>query len=353
MSGKFRNHNQTKMNDKLFNILRCGVLAIIGLYSLSTYGQVIGDSVVAVVNNWKVGDYAIYKNYSGKIRIEAGDTITEYEEPVTLTKILLTEVLPSEDKVFVITTQVADSTKADINMPEGPSIPTENDDSNDSQDSFTEKDQEELQALFMKLSDIPVTILTDFSGEVKDIYNYESLRTNMDSYFNQIITKISSACLPEEIQEGLTVNLERMWNQAVTKEALMARCNFFRYYGYNYPIGMTSEHTKLPLLSNDNEVDATVTFSCEPVETESGEQLIEITSMTTYNSDQVMDSILSSVIGQNMTLNREADSPHISMNITEQFLFDPQTGTVVAHTSQKKTISQGKTTIEYKASEWE
>ncbi len=159
--------------------------------------------------------------------------------------------------------------------------------------------------------------------------------------------------LPEEIQEGLTVNLECMWNQATTKEALMARCDLFRYYGYNYPIGMTTEHTKLPLLSEDNEVEATRTFSCEPVETESGVQLIEITSITTYNSDQVMDGILSSVVGQKMTLNSEPDSPYISMNVIEQFLFDPETGTVVEYIIQKKTISQGKTIIEYTACEWE
>ncbi len=321
------------MKNKALNIQHFALLAIIALCSISSYAQVIGDSVIAVANNWNVGEYAIYKNYSGRIRIEGGDTITEHEEPITLTKVLLKEVLPNEDKVFVITTEDADTIKTEGNTPQD--------------------DQEELRALFRKLNETPVTILTDFSGEVKDIYDYDSLRANMDSYFNQVIAKIKAFDLPKEIQEGLTDNMERMWDQATTKEALMARCDLFRYYGYNYPIGMSTEYIKVPLFSEDNEVDATRTFSCEPVETESGVELIELTSVTTYNSDQVMDGILSSVIGEKMTLNREPDSPYVSMNVTEQFIFDPETGTVVEYMIEKKTISQGKTIIEYTASEWE
>ncbi len=323
----------TDMKKRTLDIRHYGMLLILVLCSISSYAQVIGDSVVAVANNWNVGEYAIYKNYSGRIRIEGGDTITEHEEPVTLTKVLLKEVLPNEDKVFVITTEATDSITTEENTPQD--------------------DQEELRALFRKLNETPVTILTDFSGEVKDIYDYDSLRVKMDSCFNQVITKIKAYDLPEEIEEGLTGNMKRMWDQAATKESLMARCDLFRYYGYNYPIGMSTEHIKVPLLSEDNKVDATRTFSCEPVETESGVQLIELTSMTSYDSDQVMDGILSSVIGQKMTLNREPDSPYVSMNVTEQFLFDPETGTVVEYVIEKKANSQDKTIIEYSISEWD
>ena len=336
------------------SIQRLMILELLFCLGITVRAEVIGDSVASIVNNWKAGDYALYRNYSGRIRIEGRDTITEREEPETITKVLLSEVLPNEDKVFIITTQTADSAKMTMDMGDQ-TLPKEaaNTDAPVGNKPFTEKDKDELYAQFLKLIEIPVTILTDFSGEVKDIYNYESLRSEMDSCFNQVMKRIESIGMAEDLYQTLTQNMQNMWDRSVSKEALMARCDLFRYYGYNYPLGVTSDQAKLPLISDDYQVDATVTFSCEPVETESGMQLIEITSVTSYNSDQVMDSLLSSFVGEDAHALRAPDRPYVSMNITEQFLFDQETGTVVAYTTQKKTISSEKTIIEYSASEWE
>ena len=335
-------------------IMSAVIMSVLFLCGLPTSAQEPGDSTISIVNNWKVGDYAVYRNYSGRIRIEGRDTITEYESPETFTKVVLAEVLPDDDKVFVITTQYADSIQSDGSVAEKP-MSKENDDeaSEDGASSSMPFDREGLNAQFMKLAEIPVTILTDFSGEVKDIYNYESLRAEMDSCFEQFLDKIRLAGMAEDLEQALTGNMKRFWDQSVSKEALMARCDLFRYYGYNYLIGTNVEHARLPLLTGGEEVDATVTFSCQTVETEDGTQLIEITSITSYDSDQVMDSIMSSVIGRKIESLREPERPFISMSVTEQFLFEPVTGSVEAYTMQKRTTSPEKTIIEYTAAEWE
>ncbi len=152
------------MKNKTLNIQRYVLLTILVLCGISSYSQVIGDSVVAVANNWDVGEYALYKNYSGRIRIEGGDTITEREEPVTITKVLLKEVLPNEDKVFVITIEDADTIKTEDVVTQDPTTSSGNGEAKDNEDPFTEKDPDELRSLFRKLNETSVTILTDFSG---------------------------------------------------------------------------------------------------------------------------------------------------------------------------------------------
>lgn len=327
------------------------LLLIVTTSSLYASAEIIGDSIASIVNNWNKGEYATYRNYSGRITIEGRDTIIEREGPETISKLLLADVLPDDDKVFVVTTEYPDSTGMIKDLSEQSMFTITTEDGTEEEDtSKTAKHKAELYSQFLKLMEKPITVITDLSGEVKDIYDYESLRIELDSCFEQIKGNIARADLPDGTMLALMLNMQRLWDQVMSKESLMKRFDLFRFYGYNYPFGTTIDNVKLPLLSEDVEVDATVTFSCEPVETEEGIELVEITSLTTYDSDQVMDYIMSAFMSEEEkkeTTLKEPDRPFISMNVSEKFLFEPRDGTLLEYIRQKLTASPEKTIIDF------
>lgn len=327
------------------------LLLTVTISSLYASAEIIGDSVASIVNNWDKGEYATYRNYSGRITIEGRDTIIEREGPETISKLLLADVLPDDDKVFVVTTEYPDSAGMIKTLSEQSmfTITTENG-TEEENTSQTAKHKAELYSQFLKLMEKPITLITDFSGEVKDIYDYDSLRSELDSCFEHVKGNIARADLPDGTMLALMLNMQRLWNQVMSKESLMKRFDLFRFYGYNYPFGTTIDNVKLPLLTEDIEVDATVTFSCEPVETEEGTELVEITSLTSYDSDQVMDYVMSAFLSEEekkKTSLKDPDRPYISMNVSEKFLFEPQKGTLVEYIRQKLTASPEKTVIDF------
>ena len=100
-------------------------------------------------------------------------------------------------------------------------------------------------------------------------------------------------------------------------------------------------------------VDATVTFSCDILESESGNEYIKISSLISYDADQVMDSLLSSMVDEQAHALRQPDRPVVTINVFESFLFEPKKGTMVEHKQERRTTSEGKTIIEYSACELE
>lgn len=99
-----------------------------------------------------------------------------------------------------------------------------------------------------------------------------------------------------------------------------------------------------------------VNFSCRPVQTEDGVDLIEITNVTTYDSDQVMDYAMSLVLSEEQQKEpslKDPSRPYISMIVSELFLFEPELGTMVEYSREKRTTTPDKTIIDYSVCELE
>ncbi len=339
-------------NSRIFIILISAITCI-----LPASSQVIGDSIAAIVNNWEKGNEAKYYNYAFRLSIQGGDTIVERESPVTITTLRLAEILPDDDKIFVMTTEYPDSTEMIKNLSEQSMFTVTTDDGTEEEDtSKTAENKAEIYNQFLKLMEKPITVLTNFAGEVKDIYDYTSLRADLDSCFERVEGNLVDADLPDGTKLAILLNLQRLWDGMVSKEALINNCDILRYYGYTYPLGSTIEHTKESLLSGDHEVDAIVNFSCMPVETEDGAELIEISNVTTYDSDQVMDYVMSLFIDeeeQKAHSLKDPDRPYISMIVSELFLFEPKLGTLVEYSREKRTTTPEKTIIDYTVCELE
>ena len=331
------------------------VLIVMIITYASGFAEIIGDSVASIVNNWEKGEFAIYRNNSGRIHIEGRDTITERETPETISKLLLAEVLSNDDKVFIVTTEYADSTAMIKNLSDASMFTVTSDDETEKEDTLqTAKDKAELYAEFLKLMENPFTVITDFSGELKDIYNYDSLKADLDSCFDHIKAKITKKEIPDGTKLALMLTMQRFWDQAFSKESLMRRCELFRFYGYSYPFGTTIDHVKLPLLTGDVEIDGTMTFTCEPVETEEGTKLVEISTITSYDSDQVMDYVMSTFLSEEEKKEsslKDPERPYISMTVSENCLYEPKTGTLVEYIWEKRTTTPEKTILDYKVIE--
>ncbi len=341
------------MNNSRILIILLSLLS----FALSTSSQVIGDSIVAIVNNWEKGNEATYYNYAVRLSIQGGDTIVERESPVTVTTLRLADVLPDDDKIFVMTTEYPDSTVMIKNLSEQSMYTVTTEDGTEEEDtSKTAESKAKIYNKFLKLMEKPITVLTNFAGEVKDIYDYDSLRADLDSCFDHVKGSIVDADLPDGTMLAILLNLQHIWEGMVSKEALINQCDLFRYYGYTYPLGSTIEQTKETLLTGDHEVDAIVNFSCMPVETEDGVELIEISNVTTYDSDQVMDYVMSLFIDeedQKAHSLKDPDRPYISMIVSELFLFEPKLGTLVEYSREKRTTTPEKTIIDYSVCELE
>ena len=232
--------NKKTFHNYLSKALKIFMLTTAACISVRMAAQSIEDETVSIINNWTMGDHCCYRTYSGRLRIEGNDTIHEREDQEIITKVLLSAQLPDDDKVFVITTQHVDSAKTVKDLSEQPLYSVTADGvTEDENTTSTAKDKAEIYAQFLKLMETPVTILTDFSGEMKDIYDYDSLRGEMDSCFAQITAKIEEKEIPDETKQSLLLNMRQIWNEGVKKEALMERATLFRHYGYEYPLGTT------------------------------------------------------------------------------------------------------------------
>lgn len=308
------------------------------------------EDSVSIINNWEPGDYQEYLFNAGRLLIHGNDTIIERESPETITRIQLLDELENGDKIFAFSTRYSDLSKMAKAMSGNESISVVSAEPNQPKQT-ADNSKEKLYEQFLKLQEMPIKILTDFSGEVKDIYDYDSLHASMDSCFDKLKGDIASN---DDIAGGnklsLLLNFQKMWNKLISKEALMSGCALFRYFGYTYPFGTSISHEKLPLLTGDCEVDATATFSCSSGVTDTGLRLIEISSVISYDSDQVTEYLMSSLLSDEQKASTTLDNPDrpfISMLTTEIMYFEPESGTVVEYLLDKRTTTPDETIIDY------
>lgn len=244
---------------------------VVILSSLVMKGEIIGDSIVVVSNNLAKGDTVRYEAAMVRMRIKVNDTIPEGVGTAGI-KIVLSDVLENGDKIFEMSEKMP---QLDIaGGPEG---------------------LNKLMKQLYNIADKPQVFLTDSLGEVKDICNYEDLKMELDSCFNLLDEWVGTLDMEEEQKARMKTVFRAIGEKSISKESILERVKLFQFYGGEYELDTRSTYElrlSVPFLGNQ-EVDATMDFTCELLDQGDDYELVSFQTDIIYNSDQLMELVKS------------------------------------------------------------
>lgn len=302
-------------------------LALLIISAIDISAEIIGDSIVAIYNNWSIKEEADYQAYSTRTKIQGNDSILEASSSLS-TKILLKDTLPNGDLLFETTVQMP---------PLG---------------ELGEK--EPLREYYERIYDIlekPQSFLTDSLGVMKDVFNYDSFREEMDSCILILHNWIHTLDMSEDQKMAMMNGVDNMIQQSLSKESMLENAGMFQYYGSMYEIGTTSYEVKIPVpFFNNQEVDAYVTFSCNVLEKTEESELVSIRTDVVYNSDQLMNLFASTFLSDDQLRKSgmlDPERPYISLTQTEEYIIEAISGTILQIESEKKSILPDNGRIDY------
>ena len=302
-------------------------LLLLGSLWNSANGEVIGDSIVAIYNNWMVGDTIKYTTYSSRTKIEKTDTIDEGQSYITF-EINLSELLPNGDMIFETRTQIPEIGELGR--------------------------QEVLRLYFERVLNLlkkPQEFVTDSMGVVKDFRNFDYFLSEMDSCKSILRSWVDTLDMPEVPKAKLISGMEKSLDASLSKESLLENVGMFQYYGDVYKIGTSSYNVKLPVpFFDNNEVGATVDFTCEVLEKTEDYEIVSLLTNVTYNSDQLMNLVMTSFLTDQQIHDANLDDPerpYISITQSEEYMIEVLSGTVLQIESEKRAVTPEGSRIDY------
>lgn len=244
-------------------------VGMIFMSCLAMKGEIIGDTIVAVKNNLAKGDTVKYDIAMLRLRITGNDTVPE-GMAAAQSKIVLSDVLDNGDKIFEMIEKLPEL--GSTGVPEG-----------------LDKLLKQLYSVASK----PQQLLTDSLGEVKDICNYEELKMEADTCFKMLEEWVDALDVEEEQKSRMKTTFKGLAEQSMSKESIMEKIKLFQFYGGEYELDTTLTYdirVTVPFLGNQ-EVDATVDFTCSLLEQRDDYELVSFQTDVVYNSDQLMDLV--------------------------------------------------------------
>ncbi len=303
------------------------VLLLLGSLWHSANGEVIGDSIVAIYNNWMVGDTIKYTTYSSRTTIEKTDTIEVGQSSISF-EINLSELLPNGDRVFETRTQI----------PEIGNLGR----------------KEVLRPYYERVLNLlkrPQQFITDSMGVVKDFRNFDYFLSEMDSCKSIFCSWIDTLNMPEEPKAKLISVMEKALAASLSKESLLENVRMFQFYGDVYKIGSSSYNVKMPIpFFDNNEVGATVDFTCEVLAKTDDYEIISLLTNEIYDCDQLMNLALTSFLTDQQIHDANLDAPerpYISFTKSEKYTIEVLSGTILLIESEKRTVTPEGSLIDY------
>lgn len=310
------------MNPKIIFLFVCLIIS-----SVDVGAEIIGDSTVAIYNNWNIKDEATYQVYSTRTIIQGNDSIIKAASPSS-TKILLKDTFSNGDLLFEWISQL-------------PSLG----------DLGEKESWREYFERAYNICEKPQMLLTDSLGVLKDIYNYDSFRIELDSCLLIAQNLFKTLDLSEDQKMKFINSFNNVFNQALSKETLMENAVMFKYYGSIYEVGTTTYEVKIPVpFFNNQEVDAYVNFTCNILEKSEEYELVSLSTDVVYNSDQLMDLLAKTFLSTDqlkMSCLIDPERPYIFMTQTEAYIIEAISGTILQIESEKKSILPDYGRIDY------
>lgn len=298
--------------------------------TINVNAEIIGDSIVAIYNNWRINEEATYQSYSSRTIIQGNDSTTT-ESPSGSLTILLKDTLPNSDLLFETKMQMP---------PLG---------------EHGEFDKmEPLRKFFERYNEVlkrPYSFLTDTYGVIKEICNYDLIREEVDSCFLVLQDIVHTLDISEDQKNAITSGFNNIIQQSLSKESLQENAGIFKHYGLVYNIGTTSEKVKMPIpFFNNKEIDADLTYTCDILEKTEESEVISIRTDAVYDSDQLTNLIATTLLTDDQQRKSgmlNSDRPYIYFSQTEEYIIEVLSGTILQVETEKRTVSPDKSRIDY------
>lgn len=286
---------------------------------LPSKAEIVGDSVVAIYNNWTVGDTMRYDVTSSESLVSDTDTIV-VGTASSQVEIELLESVPEGDMVFRLEVK-------------NPSLPTE---------SYA-PEMQPLMDRVLKVSTIPNELVTDYFGRLKDIRNYNDIVAEMDSCKFFLMDMLQSQGLSPEQTAKMTEGLETMFQNVLDKDVLLQNIDLFQCNGNVYDIGSWTFDTDLPAPMLGNMIiPANVTASCEVAKVTDDMQIVVLKFYSVFNSDKLIEGLknLFMTDQQRAQTLTDAEEPYLHLTRSEEYVIEALRGIVGSYTREISSTYQ-------------
>ena len=267
------------------------------LSCLAMKGEIIGDTVVVIRNNFTKGETVNYDCGIAQLRIEGNDSILE-SLSISKAKFTLKDILEDGNKLFEMQMR--------FKLPEK-----------------IAPDEEKLDEMFKKmlriLEEKPQSFLTDSNGAIKEMCNYNEVSMELDSCLNMLNDWIATVDVTEEEADIMRKIFADMADKMLSEEAIMQKMNLFQYYGDEFYLGtiIYKMRVKCPLFDSV-EVDATIDTTCYLTESSTGGKIVTINNEVIYDGDQIIERMKSGLFTEEQIRATGLDNPETAyMLITD------------------------------------